>query len=153
MTALTTPPAPLSTPCDPSQKPVQELSQAVTTTRAAEAAPSHSPPTAVRPTVPTPDSLTIGQAAVLTGLHKNTIRAYIKQGRLAAGVVKGKYGQEYRISRGELVELIASVNPLTEDADHQAVTTPPTGASSAAEVGTADALSATQGPVGHGRAE
>jgi excisionase family DNA binding protein len=85
----------------------------------------HTPTTAA---LPTADSLTIGQAAALTGLHKNTIRAYIKQGRLAAVPVRGKYGQEYRIGRAAVIALSALVSPLAEGAGagvvRQAVPTP-----------------------------
>ena len=54
-------------------------------------------------------ALPSARRAALTGLHKNTIRAYIKQGRVAAGVVRGKYGQEYRLSRAEVVALATEI--------------------------------------------
>src|SRR5438132_3733699 len=46
---------------------------------------------------------TIAEAAALTGLHKNTIRMRVKVGQLEAQVRNGKFGEEYRISRAELV--------------------------------------------------
>lgn len=105
MTAVTIPPAPLPTDHTAVPPSTSEPSRAVTAPAAAapESLPADPKPSqAVRPSH---DSLTIGQAARLTGLHKNTIRTYIKQGRLAAQVVRGKYGQEYRLGRADVVAL------------------------------------------------
>ena len=49
------------------------------------------------PNQPSP-GISIAAAAALTGRHKNTIRRYIKQGRLPSTLVRGKYGQEYQVS-------------------------------------------------------
>lgn len=50
-------------------------------------------------------SYTIAQAAVLTGLHKNTIRMKVKAGQIRAEAREGKFGVEYRISRQALIEV------------------------------------------------
>ena len=96
------------------------------------------------------DGLTIGQAAAITGLHKNTIRAYIKQGRLAAEVVRGKYGVEYRISRPALAALAAFVAPLVDGTAVEADGTPPDGAPAAAGVVSGAESGPSDGPVGDG---
>ena len=60
------------------------------------------------PTAPTQPSPGISiAAAALTGRHKNTIRRYIKQGRLPATLVRGKYGQEYQVQRDDVLALLA----------------------------------------------
>ena len=65
-------------------------------------------PTAVTaPNQPSP-GLSIAAAAALTGRHKNTIRRYIKQGRLPSTLVRGKYGQEYQVKREDILALLAS---------------------------------------------
>jgi excisionase family DNA binding protein len=114
MTAVTSPPARL--PTDDAAVPplATEPSQAVT---APAAAAPESLPAAPKPSQavrPSRDSLTIGQAARLIGLHKNTIRTYIKQGRLAAQIVRGKYGQEYRLSRADVVALADQADALSD---------------------------------------
>lgn len=106
MTALTSPPLAVPTDDSGAQQRAHEPSRADTGSLGNETPSVHN---ASQPARPTPDSLTIGQAAALTGLHKNTIRAYIKQGRVAAGVVRGKYGQEYRLSRAEVVALATEI--------------------------------------------
>jgi excisionase family DNA binding protein len=105
MTAVTTPP--LSLPTDHNEAPsvMRAPSQAITAPAEAAAEPIPSTPKPSQAVRPGHNSLTIGQAAGLTGLHKNTVRAYIKQGRLAARVVRGKYGQEYRLDRADVVAL------------------------------------------------
>src|SRR5262245_42546004 len=105
MTAVTTPPVALPTDHTTAPQTASEPSQAVTASLAAASEPLPPAPNPSQPTRPSRDSLTIGQAARLIGLHKNTIRAYIKQGRLAAQVVRGKYGQEYRLNQADVVAL------------------------------------------------
>jgi excisionase family DNA binding protein len=97
--------------------------------------------------------VTIGQAATLTGLHKNTIRAYIKQGRLAAAVVRGKYGQEYRIDRAELVALAALVSPLIQERSDRSVVTAQEGPSAPTAEAAVDESSLSQGLAGESGAE
>ena len=64
-------------------------------------------PTAVTaPNQPSP-GLSVAAAAALTGRHKNTIRRYIKQGRLPATLVRGKYGQEYQVQQEDVLALLA----------------------------------------------
>ena len=58
------------------------------------------------PNQPSP-GLSIAAAAALTGRHKNTIRRYIKQGRLPSSLVRGKYGEEYTVERDDLLALLA----------------------------------------------
>ena len=106
MTVLTSPPSAVPTDDSGAQQRAHEPSRADTGSLGNGTPSAHNPS---QPARPTPDSLTIGQAAALTGLHKNTIRAYIKQGRVAAGVVRGKYGQEYRLSRAEVVALATEI--------------------------------------------
>ena len=71
------------------------------------------PTTATAPTQTSPaptqtsPGLSIAAAAALTGRHKNTIRRYIKQGRLPSTLVKGKYGQEYQVQREDVLALLA----------------------------------------------
>jgi excisionase family DNA binding protein len=48
---------------------------------------------------------TIAQAAVLTGLHRNTIRMKVKAGQIPAEARPGKFGVEYRIARQALIEV------------------------------------------------
>jgi excisionase family DNA binding protein len=59
------------------------------------------------------ETLTIAEAAALTGLHKNTVRMRVKLGQLAAQRAVGKFGEEYRISRTALIEagLLALPDP------------------------------------------
>ena len=57
-------------------------------------------PTAVTDPNQPSSGLSIAAAAALTGRHKNTVRRWIKQGRLPATLVRGKYGQEYQVQRG-----------------------------------------------------
>lgn len=45
---------------------------------------------------------TIREIAELTGLHVNTVRGYVKAGRLPSIKVRGKYGDEYRIREHDL---------------------------------------------------
>jgi hypothetical protein len=45
------------------------------------------------------ETYTISEAAMLTGLHRNTIRQRIRLGQLDARVHPGKFGDEYRVSR------------------------------------------------------
>ena len=112
MTAVTTSPVALPTDHTAAPTPVPEPSQAVTAPPAAAPDPLPPPPEPSQPARPSRDSLTIGQAAGLIGLHKNTIRAYIKQGRLAAQVVRGKYGHEYRLSRADVIGLADQIDTL-----------------------------------------
>ena len=64
-------------------------------------------PTAVTDPNQPSSGLSIAAAAALTGRHKNTIRRYIKQGRLPSTLVKGKYGQEYQVQREDILALLA----------------------------------------------
>jgi hypothetical protein len=54
--------------------------------------------------MPETKSYSIADAAALTGLHKNTIRAKVKGGLLTAEVRVGKFGEEYRITHDALVD-------------------------------------------------
>ena len=47
--------------------------------------------------MPETKSYSIADAAALTGLHKNTIRAKVKSGMLSAEVRVGKFGDERQI--------------------------------------------------------
>lgn len=49
------------------------------------------------------ETYTINQVARFTGLHPMTIRGYIRDGRLQAEKVEGKFGPEWRISKAALV--------------------------------------------------
>lgn len=64
------------------------------------------PTTVTDPNQPSP-GLSIAAAAALSGCHKNTVRRWIKQGRLPATLVKGKYGQEYQVKRDDVLALRA----------------------------------------------
>ena len=64
------------------------------------------PTTVTVPHQPSP-GLSIAAAAALTGLHKNTVRRWIKQGRLPWTLVRGKYGQEYQVQRNDVLALRA----------------------------------------------
>ena len=46
--------------------------------------------------------LTVAEAAKALGLSERTIRRQIKSGRIKAGLVLGRYGEEYRIELGEV---------------------------------------------------
>jgi hypothetical protein len=49
------------------------------------------------------DTLSIREAAIMTGLHRNTIRNYVKAGRLKATLIQeGKGKDRYVISRADL---------------------------------------------------
>lgn len=49
------------------------------------------------------DSLTIRETAIVTGLHRNTIRNYVKAGRLKASLIgEGRGKQKYIIRRDDL---------------------------------------------------
>jgi DNA repair exonuclease SbcCD ATPase subunit len=54
--------------------------------------------------MPETKSYSIADAAALTGLHKNTIRAKVKSGMLLAEVRVGKFGEEYRITHQALLD-------------------------------------------------
>ncbi len=64
--------------------------------------------------------MTVKQAAFYSGLSVPTIRRYIKSGKLSAKLVPGKYGDEYRIPRSQLMEVIdgASSLPSFEEEPH-----------------------------------
>ena len=64
------------------------------------------PTTVTAPNQPSP-GLSIAAAATLTGRHKNTVRRWIKQGRLPATLVRGRYGQEYQVQRDDVLALLA----------------------------------------------
>ena len=64
------------------------------------------PTTVTAPHQPSP-GLSVAAAAALTGRHKNTVRRWIKQGRLPATLVRGKYGQEYQVQRDDVLALLA----------------------------------------------
>src|SRR5258706_2710992 len=49
--------------------------------------------------------LTIREAARLIGRTSATVRRYIRSGRLPAGKETGKFGEEYRIRREDLLAL------------------------------------------------
>ena len=57
------------------------------------------------------DVVTIAQAAEIAGVHKNTIRQWIKLGRLPAALVKVNRGEAYMIPR-------ASLEALQQGDDH-----------------------------------
>ena len=46
--------------------------------------------------------LTVAEAAKALGLSERTIRRQIKSGRIKAGLVLGRYGEEYRIELSEV---------------------------------------------------
>jgi len=46
------------------------------------------------------NGLTVAEAAKALGLSERTIRRQIKSGRIKAGLVLGRYGEEYRIELG-----------------------------------------------------
>ena len=49
------------------------------------------------------DHLTIREASIVTGLHRNTIRNYVKAGRLKANLIgEGTGKQKYIIEREDL---------------------------------------------------
>ena len=62
--------------------------------------------------------LTVAEAAKALGLSERTIRRQIKSGRIKAGLVLGRYGQEYRIELGEVaapVEVVERDLPKAVD--------------------------------------
>lgn len=62
------------------------------------------------------EPLTIREAARRARLHPATVRRYIKQGRIQAVKVEGKFGEEYRIEERhlELLRQAASSAPATQ---------------------------------------
>ena len=53
--------------------------------------------------------LTVAEAAKALGLSERTIRRQIKSGRIKAGLVLGRYGEEYRIELGEVAAPVEGV--------------------------------------------
>ena len=67
---------------------------------------------------------TVQQAAEALGVSEMTIRRHIKQGKLKAWTVEGKYGNEYRIelstkpltkSSGEVAALVNRIEQLSQE--------------------------------------
>ncbi len=57
------------------------------------------------------ETVTIKEAAKISGISATTIRRYIKAGRLNAVLSRGRYGQEYRISLDDLKACGLKVDP------------------------------------------
>jgi excisionase family DNA binding protein len=60
--------------------------------------------TSITPNIGQPKYLSIKQASIITGLHANTIRSYIRTGKLKAVRVGARI---IRIEQGELENLFA----------------------------------------------
>ena len=67
---------------------------------------------------------TVQQAAEALGVSEMTVRRHIKQGKLKAWTVEGKYGSEYRIelstkpltkSSGEVAALVNKIEQLSQE--------------------------------------
>ena len=54
--------------------------------------------------------LTVAEAAKALGLSERTIRRQIKSGKIKAGLVLGRYGEEYRIELGEVAAPVEGVD-------------------------------------------
>jgi len=71
----------------------------------------------------TTDGLTLREAAALLSRHSQTVRRYIREGRLAATQIRGRYGEEHRIDRSSLENLARELGVSISDSDsaiHQA---------------------------------
>jgi len=55
--------------------------------------------------------ISVAEAAAISGLHKNTIRSYIKRGKLHAALVNGTYGPEYRLSPDDILDDLGKGQP------------------------------------------
>ena len=53
--------------------------------------------------------MTVAEAAKALGLSERTIRRQIKSGKIKAGLVLGRYGEEYRIELGEVAAPVEGV--------------------------------------------
>ena len=60
--------------------------------------------------------LTVAEAAKALGLSERTIRRQIKSGKIKAGLVLGRYGEEYRIEPGDIAAPVEGVERDVSDA-------------------------------------
>lgn len=63
------------------------------------------------------DTLTLREAAALLARHPQTVRRYIREGRLAATQTQGRYGEEHRIDRSSLEDLARELGVSISDSD------------------------------------
>jgi len=63
--------------------------------------------------------LTIKEAAEAMGVHPRTVRRYVKQGRVHWTMIRGQFGDEYRIARDSLGRVpkggASTVQPLADN--------------------------------------
>ncbi len=88
---------------------------------AAAAAPWHDPGMSESNTTPATSKThySIAEAARLKGVHPNTVRKYIRQGRIKAETIQGPYGVEYAIPEAELDSLGVSVIDTAQGIGHR----------------------------------